>query len=218
MTRRFMKRFAKVAKELGDDTESYAFGYDFPAIFAKLYPFDLDAEFYHPFIGMGVVDNFINEFFNKYVQKFPEKIQAIIDRYPRNFRGERFQLSNWIDDTTETETVDSTTDSTTMDGRYKFLGFKTVTVKRVSFTYTNANNNAPPVTVVCVYDHYEDGGKLHTIAFKVKDKQIMSFTVWAYANNPEVKAEKIRDFCYVKDLNNVLLGINCIWQDLDNPE
>lgn len=209
-----MKRFAAVAKEMGDDTESYAFGYEFPEIFSQLYPFDLDAEFYHPFIGMGVVNNIINEFFNKYVQKFPAKIQDIIDRYPRDFKGERFQLSDWIEDTTTT----STTNSTIENGQYKFLGFIDVDVKRVSFTYTNANNNAPPVTVVCVYDHHEDGGKLRKIQFKIKKEKFMEFSVWAYGEKPEVKAEKITDFGYTKDLNNVLLGINCIWQDLDNPE
>lgn len=214
MTRRFMKRFAALANELNQDTESFALGYTFPEIFAELYPFDLDAEFYHPFIGMGVVDNFINEFFHKYVQKFPDKILAIIDRYPRDFRGERFQLSNWVEDTTETETVNSTIEN----GKYKFLGFKTVTVKRISFDYTNANNNAPPVTVVCVYDHREDGGKLRDIVFKVKGETIMRFSVWAYGDNPKVEADKINDFGHVRNLNGVLLGINCIYQDLDNPE
>ena len=208
LTKKFLSDFFAACP---DDTPSYAFNYIFPEILAECAPHNLDTEFYFPYMGWGFIEETIAEFFKKYMQKFPTKLQQIIDQYPRDYRDERYCLQDWVEDTVEVET----SDCGYVDGKYTLKGFKKVFVRRVSFVYYQVNNGHKN-KVECVYSDSEDFNYIRTI--NLYDETGVHILEVSNSYDNTVEPKKIVDYKYVRDVNSTINAINYIAQCIENNE
>ena len=182
-----------------------------PVTLSEAYPHDKVTEFYGPYIGSGFMDNMIQSFFDKYSQKIPNKINWIIQNYPRQYRDERFRLQNWKDVIIEVEGAHCET----VNGVYKFLGFKPTPAKQVQFTYV-AVNSGWECEVVCQYFNERYGSpynkKINKINIQQKGEHIITLNVDL---DGEVTADKIFGYKHVPIVNGVLSAINFIYQEFN---
>ena len=205
LTEKFLKDFFSICS---NETESYVFGYIFPEILAKCAPHNLDTEFSFPYIGMGFGEQILQQFFKKYVQKIPIKLQRIIEQYPRDYRDERWRLQDWVEDIVEVEHADSEY----VDGKYTFKGFKPFPVLRISFVYNQVNSGVK-TQVECIYSNNKTP-TIETINLYTESGDLMiSIRCYMY---DEVNPERIRGYEHIRSVNSTLSAINFIFQEIES--
>lgn len=201
LTTKFLANFVAACPE---EQEGYTLEYILPKILAECMPHNLDTEFYHPFIGMGFVAEIIDNFWVKYSQKIPQKIKLIVDKYPREYKDERYRLQNWIEGTVEVPKAKSKI----INGQYKFIGFVNTAVPTVSFTYL-AVNSGYQVQIECIYDTHNQISKVNF--YSEKNDRIISLD----NSGGKVTSTVISNLQHVGVLNSTLLSLNAIAQDLE---